>query len=73
MPKRNKKPQKITSEAFLRGANRSRTGLKGFADPCLTAWLSRRVGGIILPVFSLSSKIEEKIIIFLKKHSLLYV
>ena len=25
------------------GANRSRTGLDGFADHCLTAWLSRLI------------------------------
>jgi hypothetical protein len=26
-----------------RGASRNRTGDKGFADPCLTAWLRRRM------------------------------
>lgn len=33
--------------SILRGDDRIRTGDQGFADPCLTTWLRRRVKGII--------------------------
>ncbi len=39
-----KKPQNTeVFGAFFGGATRNRTGDKGFADPCLTAWPWRRI------------------------------
>ena len=31
-------------QPFVKGDGRIRTGDQGFADPCLTAWLRRRMG-----------------------------
>ena len=46
---------------FLLGATRNRTGDKGFADLCLTAWLWRRIFFISLTVKVYHNQLKKAI------------